>query len=302
MSTISKATVKWEEIAIFSPEPRMYVVDVTVEAAVKWLEGNTHNRPIRDGRVSQYAGDIKAGHWRFTHQGICFDRNGTLIDGQHRLYAVLEANRPARMAVWVGMDPATHAFIDEGLSRSVVDVLRLSGNGNISPYKAAAARRMVIGVRTFVTLSRQDQIDFIKEHDKALTFVIEEVFQKRKVQRVMPAPVGAVMARAFYHEDHDRLIEFGAIILDGITSSQKDVAAVLLRSWLLAGTPTDRSVSVAREALIYMKAQRALVAFIAGEQMRNLYPMRDEYWALPGEARKTRTQYTGVKIARPKRS
>ena len=38
------------------------------------------------------ARDMKAGHWRLTHQGIAFDPAGVLIDGQHRLWAIVESD------------------------------------------------------------------------------------------------------------------------------------------------------------------------------------------------------------------
>lgn len=66
---------------------------VTPAMATKWLEeGNTHNRKVRDSVVMRYAADMKAGRWKQTHQGIAFNGDGTLLDGQHRLFAIIEAD------------------------------------------------------------------------------------------------------------------------------------------------------------------------------------------------------------------
>jgi hypothetical protein len=202
------------------------------------------------------------------------------------------------MAVWTGLDPEAQSFIDQGLSRSVVDVMKLAGDAKISSYRSAIARRMIIGTRSIVMLSRPEWIAFIETHAKALDFVIEDCFAKRKVQRVMPAPVGAALGRAFYHEDRARLIAFGHIMLDGLNAGPKESGAINLRNWLLQGATADKAAAVSREVLIYMKAQRSILAVLRGEQMRNLYPMREEYWSLPGEARKT---VMGGKRAAPRR-
>lgn len=50
------------------------------------------NRPQVSGQIRTLALDIINGKWLFNHQGIAFDANGKLIDGQHRLEAILAAD------------------------------------------------------------------------------------------------------------------------------------------------------------------------------------------------------------------
>src|SRR5262249_37047897 len=153
---------------------------VTPEMATLWLEGKCHNRPIRDSRVHQYASDMKAGRWRLTHQGVAFDEDDQLIDGQHRLYGLLEANVPVEMLVSRGWARETQQFVDEGLPRSVADVIRLADpDSSVSQYRVAVSRRMLVGTRTQVILSRQELIAFMATHDKAISFALEDAFQKR---------------------------------------------------------------------------------------------------------------------------
>jgi len=69
-------------------DPYNVVLNVSPDMALKWLEGNTHNRPINQAHVNRLAKEITAGRWQLTHQGIAFDTKGILIDGQHRLWAI----------------------------------------------------------------------------------------------------------------------------------------------------------------------------------------------------------------------
>lgn len=65
---------------------------VTPAMAEKWLKKNhAKNRRVSQNIVDAIANDIASGNWKTTHQGICFDGNGALIDGQHRLSAIVQA-------------------------------------------------------------------------------------------------------------------------------------------------------------------------------------------------------------------
>lgn len=73
---------------------------ITPEMAMNWLEHhNFKNRTISQGTVDSYATDMKNGRWSLTHQGIAFNTEGQLIDGQHRLWAIVFANKNIEMMV-----------------------------------------------------------------------------------------------------------------------------------------------------------------------------------------------------------
>lgn len=102
-------------------------MDVTPELAARWLEKNhPSNRPIAWGRVEAFANDMRAGAWKLTHQGICFDGEGYLIDGQHRLKAVVAAKVTVRMVVFHNAQGTFHDPIDRMGPRSVGTILGIS--------------------------------------------------------------------------------------------------------------------------------------------------------------------------------
>lgn len=100
---------------------------ITPAIASKMLETNTHNRAIQQRLVNQYARDMKDGNWREHHQGIGFDVNGTLVDGQHRLWAIIEANVSIYLQVTRGIAPEAMAGIDIGKGRTNSDLFTLDG-------------------------------------------------------------------------------------------------------------------------------------------------------------------------------
>jgi hypothetical protein len=112
---------------------------------------NTHNRKLRKSWVEKLTRDITAGAFITTHQGIAFDENGTLLDGQHRLAAIVQANRPVNMLVTEGIKArhrvnGTHitAFdaIDQGAKRGADEILRMCGHANYT--KLASVCRNII--------------------------------------------------------------------------------------------------------------------------------------------------------------
>lgn len=100
---------------------------ITPAKAAALLESNTSNRPLSQATVRAFAEAMKRGDWKTTHQGIAFDTNGVLIDGQHRLAAVIEADVPVELTVFTDVSPDTFDVLDTGKRRNAADVLAIEG-------------------------------------------------------------------------------------------------------------------------------------------------------------------------------
>ncbi len=87
---------------------------------------------------------MRKGHWAVTHQGIAFDTNGNLIDGQHRLEAIRISGVSVKIMVTTGVPEVASSnglsvfsmdAVDRGKLRSVGDQLVLRHgctNGNVT--------------------------------------------------------------------------------------------------------------------------------------------------------------------------
>jgi hypothetical protein len=112
-------------------------VTVTPEIAEKWLNGNTHNRALRDSNVSFLASEIISGRWKENGETIKFSADQQLIDGQHRLYAVIEAGKAIRTLVARNVPFDSFHTIDVGLVRTAGDTLDVDGEENGPALSAA---------------------------------------------------------------------------------------------------------------------------------------------------------------------
>jgi hypothetical protein len=106
---------------------RSRVQKITPVKAAEMLAANTANRPLSRSTVRAFAEGMRRGDWLVTHHGIAFDTAGVLVDGQHRLAAVVEADLPVEMAVFTDVEPDTFDVLDTGKKRNAADVLAIEG-------------------------------------------------------------------------------------------------------------------------------------------------------------------------------
>lgn len=107
--------------------PRIDVLTVTPAIAREWLARNTSNRNIRIHKADEFARDMIAGTWRMNGDTIRFAADGTLLDGQHRLTAVVKAGVSVQMIVVTGLANDTQATMDAGTKRTTADAFHLAG-------------------------------------------------------------------------------------------------------------------------------------------------------------------------------
>lgn len=107
---------------------RIETILLTPELATKLLEGNRLNRPLRDLHVKRIAAQIASGKWKFNGDTIKVADDGDVLDGQHRLWAVIEANRAIETIVVYGIERDAFATIDTlRQTRTGGDVIALAG-------------------------------------------------------------------------------------------------------------------------------------------------------------------------------
>lgn len=117
---------------------------VTPERAEHYLEFNDKNRRLRTDTVEVYAQDLRKGNWLVTGDTAKFDTTGRLIDGQHRLRAILVAKTPAWMLIVRGVDPTVQRVLDTQAKRSAADALRFTGVEKNAHLIAGIARSALV--------------------------------------------------------------------------------------------------------------------------------------------------------------
>jgi hypothetical protein len=102
------------------------VQTVTPEMATYFLQKNVGNRDYRKTWVAHLSRIITNGEWQVTHQGIALDKAGNLIDGQHRLLAIIDSGMPVQINVTYDVDAIAYSCIDIGAKRNLADITKLN--------------------------------------------------------------------------------------------------------------------------------------------------------------------------------
>lgn len=121
-------------------EPEPYTVMMTFGPAEAREFLDKHNfgtqRNVRELVVQRYADDMANGRWIYTGTPIQVGTDGSLLDGQHRLLAIVESGARLKFDVRYNIDPAAMTAIDIGAIRGLGDFLKM--RGITKPTHAAA--------------------------------------------------------------------------------------------------------------------------------------------------------------------
>lgn len=133
------------------------VKEITPELAKDILENhNNLNRNRNKEHVKALLNNMKQGTWRFNGDTIRFDRDGELIDGQHRLAAIVEFGKPLPMIVVKGFDKETMRTIDQEIKpRNLKDLFKMNGVKDAINVAATINRFFAMGVtNSFLSTNR----------------------------------------------------------------------------------------------------------------------------------------------------
>jgi hypothetical protein len=104
------------------------IEEITPEVAREWLDINHRNRTLNQSSVAHIAELIKRGEWmQDSTDAIGLDTDGGVVNGQHRLQAVILADQAIRALVLRDVDPAVIKVIDQGRGRNLAQFLGMDG-------------------------------------------------------------------------------------------------------------------------------------------------------------------------------
>lgn len=263
------------------------LVHITPTQAAEWLKRNTRNRPICLPDVDRYRRDLERGNWITTHQGVAFALDGTLIDGQHRLTAIVEAGVGAEMPVFENLSLDAIAVIDDHRVRRIRDRVALIDRDVPTTNEVACIKAMVrsISKATVARRTQQEELAIFREHIGAARFAIGLLSAAGAQGTQRRAPVAAVIARASYSVPHEKLKQFCEVLVSGLVrpNHPEDSTIIVFRDFLASPAVLNSGGSMA-STLLYRKSARALDAFVRGQVVSKLYESTSEPFPMPSRS------------------
>ncbi len=245
-------------------------------------QGAPNERHLTPSRVASYARDMTNGSWTDSPDPIVLNEQEQRCNANHRLRALVQANVTLKMYVAVDVTDDVIKNLDRGRPRSLADRMSM-----LNILDRASARRITAigrslyeGGFTGRQTSDDAQWSFIEEYKDAIKEV-DALFvgHKRGVGR---AAVAALFVRVLIsHPRAHAALQRAAAILHDTTQFDKSVpgeasivklhSALLNSPWKTGGTSN---------AHVYRLAERAIEAFLKGENLikihastRNRYPL-----------------------------
>lgn len=159
---------------------------ITPKIAKEMLKKNFNNRKLNNPHVNYLSRQMLDNQWQFDGQPIRFDKYGRLLDGQHRLSAVVKSGETIKFLIISGLEESTFKVMDTGKNRSSGDVLSTLGIKYCNDVSSVA--RSVIkfkegsysksNSRGSTKTTNTDIINWYKENEK-----IEDIVRKADVLR-----------------------------------------------------------------------------------------------------------------------
>jgi len=140
----AKAAVEELEEGQTEPALRMEIVEVDDEKARTWLDDMAPNRSVSNTNLNNLIRAMEEGRWHQDASPIKFDRHGRLVDGQHRLFAIIHTGITQTFVVIWGVESDAMTTLDTGKSRNRADVLKIHDPTIVDVNNVAAATTIML--------------------------------------------------------------------------------------------------------------------------------------------------------------
>jgi hypothetical protein len=232
------------------------VVTITPEIAAQWLKSNRLNRPVRRTVWEGYSQQMSEGKWKVNGQAIIIAENEDILDGQHRLLAVIDAGCSIQSLVVYGISAEAFATIDTGAVRTPADALFLHFHEHpVMAVKVAATaaqwcKRLERGsVFQHRKMCNADVIDYVAAHQSIFQWA-ETLNSFPKDARPLSLGIGAALYELFARKNLELAAQFMAALYTGENLTRKDVEFLLRQALLKDAQRTTKLPSTAKVRMV----------------------------------------------------
>lgn len=234
------------------------VMFVTPKIASRWLTRlHQEQRNVAHGRVAALTRDITNDAFKLTHQAVAFDGSGSLIDGQHRLLGIVQANKGVHLLVIWNESAEFKDPIDRNLPRSLGFIAQRS---NREVAALSCLRDLESGYEVKSTMSVADVLQMWEKYGPTLESIREATSVKGAVGGMVAAYVWT------YPIDPAKVVEFVSKVTTGEMIQRGDPAFAIRRWREAQSSYSQPSWKTAMATLACLRAH------IAGEQQLTVYP------------------------------
>lgn len=186
------------------------------------MKNNVSNRPLNVRYAKQIADAIKRSEWAVNGDAIRVSETGRLLDGQHRLSAVITAQTAIQTLVIRGLPNDVFDTIDQGARRTTGQILSVGGVKHANVI-ASAARLLHKWLKhgdpynqSPETIATTRQVERLFSDRPDLASHASWVSQHKKTRRLLNPGLAVFLRAAFFPHDQQKAEEFFELLDSGL--------------------------------------------------------------------------------------
>ena len=227
------------------------LVNITPEYALQLLGKNGSNRKLSLSHVANLASAMARGEWQLNGESIKIAECGTLLDGQHRLSAIVKNKSATEIFVVSGLPIESFHTINVGAkARTASDVLSIAGEKNHHELAAGArtfkAWEMNKSAPKFkasgITVAEIE--DVIKRNPDLRIFAS---YKKRELKKLLGGGTLCFLSYVFHKVNNEKASSFFDGLANG-ASLNSGSPVLMLRDRLIANSFSHAKLN--RDAVI----------------------------------------------------
>lgn len=252
----------------------------SIEAAAIYDRHNGRNRELSIPKVLQYKDAMLRHEWKYTPQGIAFDTDGRLVDGQHRITALALTDMALDFLVVRKVDRTVIDAIDQSKPRRASEALQIAGISRAGEKEriARAALEYTSKVDKHPMRPTIIQIErYVTSHDLELNRALEygkmSVFGKSEA--CMSETLAATIAYLFIIGEWDEQVisNFLDVLQGGVDKRENGVIVPAARILALAKRKENKKDTLTRDQQI-ATVLKAAQHWIRDESVARFRPVK----------------------------
>jgi len=253
-------------------------VQITPDDAVEILGANIGNRQVSWRTVERYRAEMERGSWVNNGAPIIISADGRVLDGQHRLEAVVKSGVTGVFDVSFGVDPKVFDRIDVGRARTSGAIMQMAGmtHGALKGSVVSTIIRVEFMYRTgmdFETCkpSRHDILERAQNIGDILDPICSMIEKMRRGFKKLGSAGGVGAAAYFITGKHGWKVaeEFFDQAATGVGVNDEHDAVAVYRRFIITKAQSSK-VDANPQVLMTAASIKAFNAWKNGRKMRLL--------------------------------
>ena len=263
-------------------------VTITPDMAAELLQRNKNNRSVRKNNVDTLAMAMAKGEWELSNDAIVISEGGFLLNGQHRLLAVIKSGVACPFILFTGAKDTVFDIMDTPTIRRVSDAIQRRGGTNTIKMEATIGKYLNLcydynnawetntRYDNKVMETRKGRLDVYEEHSDTLHKWINKCarLQQKGLSIVTESMIAgfAFFLENKLHHDEQKIVAFlEELLVDG---AARNTTVLFVRKKLMRNKMKVELIP-RQDELRYIT--RAWNDFILGRQVQSIKTTEESF-------------------------